>query len=152
MNNKEVILLIVAKPVTREIFNFPILTPEIGKSIPAFENKSPCYEKPCVSQVMPKNDKMASKSPISYKSLFTTSKLLLTLRKPFILFYKDFIYLFLQGKGGRKRRRETSVCGCVSCLGTELATLWFARWHSIHWATPARARKPFWWILFHCFF
>ena len=33
----------------------------------------------------------------------------------FILFYfnflKDFTYLFLEGKGGRKRRRETSMCG-----------------------------------------
>ena len=26
-----------------------------------------------------------------------------------------------------------------SGMGTKLATLWFAGWHSIHWATPARA-------------
>ena len=37
----------------------------------------------------------------------------------FILFYfilfLDFMYLFLEtGKGGRKRRRETSMCGCLS--------------------------------------
>ena len=32
------------------------------------------------------------------------------------LFFKDFIYLFLErGKGERKRGRETSVCGCLSC-------------------------------------
>ena len=27
----------------------------------------------------------------------------------------DFTYLFLEGKGGRKRGRETSVCGCLLC-------------------------------------
>ena len=36
----------------------------------------------------------------------------------FILFYffKDFIYLFIfrEGKGGRKRGRQTSMCGCLS--------------------------------------
>ena len=67
---------------------------------------------------------------------------------------QDFIYLFIfrEGKGGRKR--ETSMCGCLSSdpyrepvlqprhvpwLGTELVTLWFTGQHSIHWATPARA-------------
>ena len=35
---------------------------------------------------------------------------------PVLVFLKDFIYLFLErGKGGRKRRRETSMCGCPSC-------------------------------------
>ena len=53
------------------------------------------------------------------------------------------------------RGRETSVCGHLSCtphrgpglqprhvpwLGIELATLWFAAWHSVHWATPAMAQ------------
>ena len=36
-----------------------------------------------------------------------------------------FIYLFLEGKGERKRGRETSVCGCLSKwppLGTWPAT------------------------------
>ena len=70
---------------------------------------------------------------------------------------------------GRKRGRETS-CGrdtSISCLlhvpnwgpglhrrhepwlGIELTTLWFMGWHSIHWATPARALLcllPFWFI------
>ena len=57
-------------------------------------------------------------------------------------FFKDFIYLFLErGKGGRKRGRETSMCGCLSddphwgpglqprympSLGINPATLWFA--------------------------
>ena len=59
-----------------------------------------------------------------------------------------------RGKGGRKRGRATSMCGCLShapywgpCLqprhvpwlGIETATLWFSGQHSIHWATPARA-------------
>ena len=30
-----------------------------------------------------------------------------------IYFLKDFIYLFWEGKGGRKRGRETSMCGCL---------------------------------------
>ena len=69
---------------------------------------------------------------------------------------KDFIIYFLVGKGGRKRGRETSMCGCLShapyrgpgpqprhvpWLGIELTTLWLAGWHTIHWATPARARS-----------
>ena len=64
------------------------------------------------------------------------------------------IYLFTKGKGGRKRRRETSMCGCISralywgpgpqprhvlWLGIKQATFWFKGQHSIHWATPARA-------------
>ena len=73
------------------------------------------------------------------------------------------------GKGERKRGRETSRCGCLSCtpnwgpgpqprhvpwLEIKLATLWFAGWHSIHWATPARAIFHFvlcsyvyWWLM-----
>ena len=31
----------------------------------------------------------------------------------------------------------------VPWLGIKLATLWFAGWHSIHWATPARASDFF---------
>ena len=29
-------------------------------------------------------------------------------------FKKDFIYFLAEGKGGRKRGSETSVCGCLS--------------------------------------
>ena len=67
-----------------------------------------------------------------------------------------FIYFQREGKGKRKRGRETSMCGCLShtpywgpgpqyrhvpSLGMEPATLWFAGQHSIHWATPARVRS-----------
>ena len=71
-----------------------------------------------------------------------------------IFFKKDFIYLFLErGERGRKRWRETSLCGYLShapywgpwpqprhvpWLGIESVTLWFAGRHSINWATPAR--------------
>ena len=72
------------------------------------------------------------------------------------IFFKDFIYLFLEGerKAVRKRGRETSMCGCLLCasywgpspqprhvpwLGIDLATLWFTGLCAIHWATPARA-------------
>ena len=30
------------------------------------------------------------------------------------LFFKGFIYLLREEKGGRKRRRETSMCDCLS--------------------------------------
>ena len=67
-----------------------------------------------------------------------------------------FIYFYTEGKGGRKRGRETSMCGCLSHTrywrpapqpshvpwqGIESVTLWFAVQHSIHWATPARAKS-----------
>ena len=75
-----------------------------------------------------------------------------------LLFYSFwkilFIYFYREGKGRRKRGRETSMCGCLShapywgpglqprhvpWLGIELETLWFTGRHPIHWATPARA-------------
>ena len=55
--------------------------------------------------------------------------------------FKDFVYLFLDRKGERKRGRKTLICGCLSrtpywgpglqprhvpWLGIELETLWFA--------------------------
>ena len=70
-----------------------------------------------------------------------------------VLFLRFYLFIFREGKRGRKRGRETSVCGCllhapywgpglqprhVRWLGIEPATLWFTSWHSIHWATPAR--------------
>ena len=71
-------------------------------------------------------------------------------------FFKKWFYLliFREGKAGRKRGRETSMCGClwstpywgpglqprhVPWLGIELVTLWFTGWCSVHWATPARS-------------
>ena len=66
-----------------------------------------------------------------------------------------FIYFYLErGEGKEKERKETSMCGCLSCtpyrgpgwqprhvpwLGIELVTLWFASRHSTLWATPSRA-------------
>ena len=76
----------------------------------------------------------------------------------FCFFLRNFvIYLiiFREGKGGRKRGRETSICGCLShapywvpglqpryvpWLGIEPATIWFSGLRSIHWTTAARAR------------
>ena len=37
-----------------------------------------------------------------------------TLWRLWILFFKDFIYLFSERGEGRKRGRETSMCGCLS--------------------------------------
>ena len=69
-----------------------------------------------------------------------------------LLLFKYFIYLFLEGRGGRKRGRETSVCGCLShtlywgpglqprhvpWLEIERETPCFAGPHSTHWAIPA---------------
>ena len=62
-----------------------------------------------------------------------------------IYFFKILFILFLDR--GRKRRRERSVCGCLShapywgpgpqpryvpWLGIEPGTLWFAGWHPVH--------------------
>ena len=81
-------------------------------------------------------------------------------------FLIDVIYfIFRERKGGRKRRRETSMCGCLShtpywghglqlrhvpWLGIKPATLWFAGWHSIHRPTPARASSSH--FLMDCLF
>ena len=58
----------------------------------------------------------------------------------FIFKKRFYLFIFREGKGGRKRGRETSMCGCLSggahwgpgpqprhvpWLGIELATLWF---------------------------
>ena len=88
-------------------------------------------------------------------------KLIIRLRKfmPFSVrlgfFLKQFyLLIFREGKGGRKRWRETSMCGCLlfptgdpACspgmclrLGIKPATIWFTGWYAIHCATPARAR------------
>ena len=57
------------------------------------------------------------------------------------------IYFYTEGKGERKRRRETSMCGCLSCaphwgpgllprhvpwLEIEPAALWFSGGRSVH--------------------
>ena len=34
----------------------------------------------------------------------------------FSFFFKDFIYLFLDRGEGKERGRETSMCGCLSCI------------------------------------
>ena len=74
-----------------------------------------------------------------------------------LLFFKDFIYLFLERgrEGEREREGEKHPCVVASCvsptgdmasnpgmcpsLGIKPVTLWFAGQHSIHWATPTRA-------------
>ena len=77
-----------------------------------------------------------------------------TIFKNFLL--EDFIYLFLVRGEGSEKEGGTSMCGCLLCapywgpgpqprhvpwLGIQSATLCFAVWRSIHWATPARAPK-----------
>ena len=72
----------------------------------------------------------------------------------FFFFFFKILFILTEGKGRRKRGRETSVCGCLSStpyrgpglqprhmpwLGMEPANLWFTGWHSIHWVPPARA-------------
>ena len=87
----------------------------------------------------------------SYCYLNVSHNLLIIYSKAVFFFKEDFIYLFIfkrflkfifrEGKGGRKRGREISMCGCLSRapywgpgpqprhvpgLGIKLATLWFA--------------------------
>ena len=77
----------------------------------------------------------------------------------YFYFLKDFIYLLLER--GREGETEGEKHQCVvasrefatrdlarnldTCprLGIEPATLWFAGWHSIHWATPVRCSAIF---------
>ena len=68
--------------------------------------------------------------------------------------FKRF-YLFIFRERGREGEREGEKHQCVvaSLLGTwpatqacaltgnQLATLWFTGWHSVYWATPARAEN-----------
>ena len=77
----------------------------------------------------------------------------------FIMFFKDFIYLFLERgregeREGEKHRSVVASCtphtGDLACnpgmwrrLGIEPATLWFTGRHSIHWVTPAMAKIDF---------
>ena len=77
----------------------------------------------------------------------------------FILFLKDFIYLFLEKGEGKEKERERNinVWSSLTCshwepgpqprhvpwLGMEPPTLWFTGPCSIHWAIPARAQFYF---------
>ena len=73
-------------------------------------------------------------------------------------FFFHFLFLFLEKeKGRRKRERNINVWLPFQCplLGTwpttqecalriELATLWFAGWHSIHWPTREKTMLLAW--------
>ena len=64
------------------------------------------------------------------------------------MFFKDFIYLFLERGREGEREGEKHQCVVASCatspgdmacnpgmcsrMGIELVTLWFIGWHSIH--------------------
>ena len=73
--------------------------------------------------------------------------LLEKLKQRLYLFFKDFMYIFLERGAGRERGKETLMCGCLLCahywgpglqpmhmplLGIKPATLWFVGWCSIH--------------------
>ena len=76
----------------------------------------------------------------------------------FHFFLRFCLFIFREGKRGRKRGKEISVCGCLShalhrglgpqprhvpWLEIEQATSWFAGWHSVHLATPSKANILF---------
>ena len=78
-------------------------------------------------------------------------------RRYFKLFLK-MSFIYFQREEGKEKGRETSMCGCFSCvphwgpgpqprhvpwLGIQLAILWFTGRCSIRWATPARAGDTF---------
>ena len=92
----------------------------------------------------------------------------------FALFFLD-LFIFREGKRGRKRGTETSVCGCLSCasywgpglqcrhvpwLGIEPVTFGLRDSTPTNWATPARAQthglqtfSPISWVTFLlCYF
>ena len=86
----------------------------------------------------------------------------------FIIYFRRFylfIYFQTEGKGGRKRVREASMCGCLSCAPHRepgpkprhwTSDSLVQGWHSIHWATAARAilffRCNCWLICIYCHF
>ena len=70
-----------------------------------------------------------------------------------LCFKRSYLFIFREGEG-RKGRKETSMCGCLSCapyrgpglqprhvpwLGIKSAALWLAGPHSVHWTTLAMA-------------
>ena len=73
------------------------------------------------------------------------------------IFKKYFIHLFLERGEGREEERERNihvwlplVCSLLgtwpatqacALTGNQTRTLWFAGWHSVHWATPDRANS-----------
>ena len=80
---------------------------------------------------------------------------------PWDFLKRFYLFIFKEGKGGRKRGTETSMCGCLSraplrgpdpqprhvpWLGIELVAFWFSGRHSVHWATWARdfLHRPSW--------
>ena len=79
-------------------------------------------------------------------------------QKTYNFLKRFYLFIFRERKGGRKRGREPSICGCLLCvpywgpglqprhvpwLGMELVTFCFAGRHSIHWITPARVNPQF---------
>ena len=48
-------------------------------------------------------------------SMGVTHEGLITLMSSTFLFFKDFIYVFLDRGEGREKERETLMCGCLLC-------------------------------------
>ena len=61
---------------------------------------------------------------LRFKSQKTPTKQQKTAHSRFFFFKKTLFIYFIDGKGGRKKGRETSMCGCLLCplLGTWPAT------------------------------
>ena len=82
-------------------------------------------------------------------------ELIFPLNCSFLLFFKDFIYLFLERREEKELEKERNInvwlpltCPLlqprqVPWLGIEPVTLWFTGLHSIHCTTPARAYISF---------
>ena len=83
---------------------------------------------------------------------YIVSMMMMVISFCFSLFY---LFIFIEGKGETKTRRETSLCGCLSpapywgpdqqprhvpWLGMKPMTLWFTGRYLIHWTTAARDR------------
>ena len=94
---------------------------------------------------------ISQETPFSSQQCFP--KVLASQSRNSILFFKTIFYLFTFRQRGREEERKGEKHQCVVAsrapptgdhvplLGIKPATLWFAGQHSMHWATPARARN-----------
>ena len=96
------------------------------------------------------------------RKAFLPLKCKLVIKHPFVQRHCYLLFIYFYRGEGERREGEKHQCVVASCgppsgvlvynlgmcpsLGTEPTTLWFTGRHSIHWATPARAKYLEWYL------